>query len=223
MFENIDHTVTGLKQGVDMVVPVIPVPLDPNAPPIVLALDDAAVFTVFLLRRGRFEQVFELSSEGGIVIKSDRLELHFAKGDSLALGRSRNMEPFQLYGTLRVETASGESRFSVDLYLPMEASFTMSETPQSLPVVTVQVPGAFIVVPAAPGPVTGNAVFVHEQPTPATTWTIANPWGVEPAAVTIKNSAGQIVGAEISESSASQIIVSFPAPYAGSAHVIKGI
>lgn len=125
MIPKVEATVTGLKQGIDK---LIPLTFTPISGVVLCAPGDAArlrVFQVSGLPRALPEFRFELSTSAGtIVVKPDVIELLLARTLTLALTPGPS-GVIALYGTLFVEDPQGRSRLvsGVDLSLPVERSF----------------------------------------------------------------------------------------------------
>lgn len=71
-------------------------------------------------------------------------------------------------------------------------------------------------IPAGGG--AASATYVHNQLTPATTWTITHSMGQWPA-VAVVDSGGNVVSGDIAYVSANQVRVTFTVPFGGTAYL----
>jgi hypothetical protein len=95
----------------------------------------------------------------------------------------------------------------------------------SLPAITPITPadGHYVIVTGPPGPAgpqgpsgASGGTYLHTQASPAATWQINHSLGRTPN-IAVINTSGTVVHADIVHNSASQAVVTFPAPYAGTA------
>lgn len=66
----------------------------------------------------------------------------------------------------------------------------------------------------------GGSRYTHTQGSAASTWTVNHNMGVRPAAVAVLSPGGVEVEATVTHISLNQLIITFAAPYAGTAEII---
>lgn len=101
----------------------------------------------------------------------------------------------------------------VRVTVPVGPSAVRVAVPAAPAVVRVATPGP----PGPPGPI-GASAYVHQQQSPAATWTINHNLGLKPS-VELLNSGSQEIEGDVVHTSMNQTVVSFTAAVSGLARL----